>query len=164
VTTVIGVAECAVSADPSESIATYALGSCIAICIYDPVARVGGLLHFLLPDASNQSARGRENPYLCADTGLPVLLERCIQLGASKGRLLVRAAGGASVYDDGGFFSVGRKNYLALQHALSRAGLGVHAEAIGGRVSRSVRLHVGTGECWVREGDQLLTEYLLTTI
>jgi chemotaxis protein CheD len=154
VTTVIGVAECAASADPGESIATFALGSCIAVSLYDPVVKVGGLLHFLLPDASNQTMRGQENPCLSAETGVPDLLNRCIQLGARKRRLLIRAAGGASVVNDGGFFNIGQKNYLGLQRALSKAGLRIHAEAIGGQVSRSVRIEIGTGRYWVREGNQ----------
>jgi chemotaxis protein CheD len=163
-TLVIGVGDCATSADPAESIATYALGSCIAVSVYDPAAKVGGLLHFLLPDTSKDTARVRENPYLCADTGIPELLNRCIQMGARKRRLLIRAAGGASVLDDGAFFNVGHKNYLALQRTLSKLGLRIHAEAIGGQVSRSVRLDIGTGKCWVREGTQPPLELLLMPV
>ena len=115
-TRVIGVGECATSADPAERLATYALGSCIAVAVYDPVAKVGGLLHFLLPDSSYEPVRRRDNPYISAETGVPELLRLCIQLGARKSRLLVCAAGGASVLDNGAFFNVGRKNQLGLQN------------------------------------------------
>jgi len=164
VTTIIGVADCATSADPTESIVTYALGSCIAIVIHDPVAKVGGLLHYLLPHIDGDTARRRENPFLCADTGIPELLNRCLQLGARKHRLSICAAGGASVLDKGDFFNVGHKNYIGLQKALSEAGLTIHAEAIGGHISRSVRLDIGTGECWVSEGTQPATELLLQSV
>ena len=153
-TRVIGVGECATSADPAELLATYALGSCIAVAVCDPVAKVGGLLHFLLPDSSYEPVRRRNNPYISADTGVPELLRLCIQLGARKSRLLVCAAGGASVLDNGAFFNVGRKNQLGLKKALTRAGLKIHAGAIGGQLSRSVRLDIGTGCFWVREENQ----------
>jgi chemotaxis protein CheD len=160
-TLVIGVGDCAISADPADSIATYGLGSCIAVCIYDPVIKLGGLLHFLLPD---ETARRRENPYLCAKTGIPELLSRCIHLGARKSRLRVGAAGGASVLDNSAFFNVGLKNYQSLQRALSEAGLTVQSEAIGGRMSRSIRLDIGTGRCWVREDTQPPSELLLLAV
>jgi chemotaxis protein CheD len=85
-------------------------------------------------------------------------LHRCIVLGANKRRLLVRVAGGASLLNDGGFFNVGPKNYVGLHNALAKAGLRIHAEAVGGQVSRSVRLDIGTGKYWVREGSDTPSE------
>ena len=163
-TTVIGVAQCAVSANPAESIVTYALGSCIAIAVHDPVTKVGGLLHYLLPDVEGDTTRRRDNPFLCANTGIPELLNRCMQLGARKHRLSICAAGGASVLDRSDFFNVGHKNHLGLRKALSEAGLTIHAEAIGGYVSRSVRLDIGTGKCWVSEETRPATELLLLSV
>jgi chemotaxis protein CheD len=128
------------------------------------VTKVGGLLHYLLPDSEGDTTRRRENPFLCADTGIPELLNRCMQLGARKHRLSICAAGGASVLDKGDFFNVGRKNHLGLLKALSEAGLTVHAEAIGGHLSRSVRLDIGTGKCWVSEGTRYATELLLLSV
>jgi chemotaxis protein CheD len=151
---VIGVGECIASANPAESLATYALGSCIAVAICDRAAQVGGLLHFLLPDASYEPARRRDNSYLCADTGVPELLKLCIQLGARKSRLSVCAAGGASILDDGSFFNVGRKNQIGLERALAKAGLKLHACAIGGHLSRAMRLEIGSGRFWVRKENQ----------
>ena len=151
-TKTVGVADCATSANPDETLATYALGSCIAVVMYDPVARIGGLLHYLLPDCSMDTTRGRENPFLYADSGIPELLNRCIQLGAQKRRIVVYAAGGASVLNDGGLFNIGHRNHVSLRKALWKAGLLIQAEAVGGNVSRSVRLEVGTGKVWIREG------------
>ena len=148
---VIGVGECIASGNPAESLATYALGSCIAVGICDRAAKVGGLLHFLLPDASYEPARRRDNPCLCADTGVPELLKLCIQLGARKSRLSVCAAGGASILDNNAFFNVGHKNQIGLERALSKAGLKLHAGAIGGQLSRSMRLDIGSGRFWVRK-------------
>jgi chemotaxis protein CheD len=151
---VIGVGECIASANPAECLATYALGSCIAVAICDRAAQVGGLLHFLLPDASYEPARRRDNPYLCVDTGLPELLKLCIQLGARKSRLSVCAAGGASILHNGAFFNVGRKNQIGLERALAKAGLKLHAGAMGGQLSRAMRLDIGGGRFFVRKENQ----------
>lgn len=150
---VVGIAECAVSADPGAILVTYALGSCIAVTAYDPAARVAGLLHFMLPDSSLDSARGKDNPFLYADTGIPALLDRCIKLGAGRQRMLVRVAGGAQVLDDKGFFNIGKRNHVSMRKVMWKAGVLVHAEAVGGSLSRSVRLEVGSGKCWVRTGN-----------
>src|SRR5688572_27024943 len=147
----IGVADCLTSADAAESLITYALGSCVAVVMYDPIAQVGGLLHFLLPDCSLDSTRGRSNPLVYADTGIPILLDRCLQIGARKSRLAVSVAGGANVIADGGFFDIGRRNALSCRKALWKAGLLLRAEALGGAVSRSVRIDIATGKVWIKE-------------
>ena len=147
----IGVADCLTSADISESLVTYALGSCVAVVMYDPVAQVGGLLHFLLPDCSLDSARGRSNPLVYADTGIQVLFDRCIEIGARKSRLAVSAVGGANVIADEGFFDIGRRNVLSCRKALWKTGLLLRAEALGGAVSRSVRIDIATGKVWIKE-------------
>jgi chemotaxis protein CheD len=149
-TKVVGIADCIVSSDPADTLATYALGSCIAVMMYDPVVRVGGLLHFLLPDCSLDSARGRSNPLVYADTGILILIERCLQYGAAKRRLVVSAAGGASTIANSSFFDVGRRNYMSCRKALWKAGLLIHAEEIGGSASRSVRIDIATGKIWIK--------------
>jgi chemotaxis protein CheD len=153
-TKITGVADCLVSVNPAHSIATYALGSCIAVAVHDPVAIVGGLLHFLLPYSTLDPDRARENPFVYGDSGVPELVRRCLDAGARRRRLVVRAAGGATVLDKHGFFDVGRKNYLSLQKALWKSGLALDAERIGGVVARSLRLDVGSGELWIKEDDQ----------
>lgn len=148
-TVVVGVGDCRVSAEPVE-IVTYALGSCIAVVIWDPVARVGGLLHFMLPESSvDRDTQGRSNPYRYADTGTPLLFRAAYELGADKRRLLVRLAGGANVVDGGGVFNIGRRNYAAVRKILWKAGVLVHGEDVGGSVSRTVRLEVASGRCTV---------------
>lgn len=149
---VVGIGDCAVSADQGAAILTYALGSCIAVAAYDPVARVAGLLHFLLPEAQLDSARGRDNPYMYADTGIPALFEGLRKAGAQRQRLVVRAAGGAQVMDDKGVFNIGKRNHVSMRKALWKIGVLVQAEEVGGNVSRTLRLEVGTGKLWLKEG------------
>ncbi|MBE0657222.1 MAG: chemotaxis protein CheD [Bryobacteraceae bacterium] len=158
---IVGVGDCRVSADPHADIITYALGSCIAVAIWDPVAKVGGLLHFMLPDSSvDRVTGGRENPYRYADTGTPMLFRAAYQQGAEKRRLLVRLAGGAAVVNDEGVFNIGKRNYAALRKILWKAGVMVHGEDVGGSNSRTVRLEVGTGRFFIRgprEGEKELS-------
>ena len=89
--------DCRVSADPEETLVTYALGSCVAVSIHDAAAHVGGLLHFMLPESALDRAKAQGNPFLFADTGIPLLFRAAYERGAEKRRLLVKVAGGAQV-------------------------------------------------------------------
>jgi chemotaxis protein CheD len=146
-------AECRVSASPNEQVATYALGSCIGLAVYDAQARVGGLLHFMLPDSSI-AMKDERNPYKYADTGIAQLLEDVYALGAGKQRLEVWAAGAASMLEGPGGFEIGKRNHQALRRLLWKAGLLLQGEAVGGNRPRSVRLDIGSGDFWVREGGE----------
>ncbi len=157
-TMVVGVGDCKVTGEPAE-IVTFALGSCIAVVIWDPVAKVGGLLHFMLPDSAvDRETQGRANPYRYADTGTPLLFRQAYEKGAEKRRLQVRLAGGANVVDQGGVFNIGRRNHAAVRKILWRAGVLVHGEDVGGSVSRTVRLNVATGRCTVSEPSGVVRE------
>jgi chemotaxis protein CheD len=148
---VVGMADCRVSDTPQQILATYALGSCIGLMVYDPKAVVGGMLHFMLPDSTIDPGRGRDNPYMFADTGIPLLLEQVCGRGASKRRLVVHAVGGAQMLDRQGVFEIGKRNYLAMRRILWKAGLLLHGEAVGGANSRTVRLEIGSGRIWLQE-------------
>ncbi|SPE31141.1 putative chemoreceptor glutamine deamidase CheD [Candidatus Sulfopaludibacter sp. SbA3] len=147
---VVGVADCYVTNQSNASLVTYALGSCIAVAIYDPLTRVGGLLHFMLPESSLSREKAEMNPYMFADSGVPLLFRRAYSAGAEKRRLVVRLAGGAQVMDNNGVFNIGKRNYLAVRKLLWQAGVLIHAESIGGNESRTVRLEVGTGRLLMR--------------
>lgn len=147
---VVGIADCQVSNTRDHVLVTYALGSCIAVAIYDPVAGVGGMLHYMLPESSVSPAKAVENPYMFADTGIPLLFRRAYEYGAEKRRLVVRVAGGAQVMDRAGVFNIGKRNYLALRKILWKAGVLVQGEDVGGHASRTVRLEVGSGRFWLR--------------
>jgi chemotaxis protein CheD len=146
----VGIGDCKVSNGTDTVLATYALGSCIAVAIHDPVASVGGLLHFMLPESSLNPEKAGKNPFLFADTGIPALFHAAYGLGAEKRRLVVRAAGGAQVMDDAGVFNIGKRNHLALRKILWKAGVMIHGEEMGGTSSRTVRLEVATGRFWIR--------------
>ena len=151
---VVGMADCRVAGGAEQVLATYALGSCIGLALYDPQTKVGGLLHFMLPDSTIDPARGKSNPYMFADTGIPLLLEQVCGMGALKRRLIVRAAGGAQMMDQENVFEIGKRNYLAMRKLLWKAGILLHAEAVGGVRSRTVRLELATGKFWLSEAGE----------
>lgn len=148
---VIGIADCRISNAPGQVLTTYALGSCIGLAVHDPGASIGGLLHFMLPDSGIDPGRGRDNPYMFADTGIPRLLDQLCGLGALKRRLIVHAVGGAHMMDAECGFEIGKRNYLATRRILWKAGVLLHGGAVGGTSSRTVRLEIGSGRLWLQE-------------
>ena len=157
----VGVGDCKVSNGADSVLTTYALGSCIAVAIYDPVAGVGGLLHFMLPESSLNPDRAGQNPFVFADTGIPMLFHAAYGIGAEKRRLVVRVVGGAQVMDENGVFNVGKRNHLALRKIFWKAGVMIHGEEVGGTSSRTVRLEVSTGRFLIRGPG--ITDYEIPT-
>ena len=150
---VVGIADCRVSDDAESVLVTYALGSCVGVSIYDPVARVGGLLHYMLPESSSEALNSGRSPYMFADTGIPLLFREAYSKGADRRRLRVRVAGGAQVVDEKGVFNIGQRNCLALKKILWKAGLMVHAGETGGRSARTMRLEMASGRVLIRSPD-----------
>ena len=147
---VVGISDCQTSKDRNSTLVTYALGSCVGVGVFDPGTSVGGLLHVLLPESSIDAEKAARNPCMFADTGVVQLLNRCIQMGASKSRLRVWLAGGSAVMDTRGVFNIGKRNQLAARKALWKAGLLTMSEDLGGQGSRTVRLELNSGTFWVR--------------
>ena len=77
---VVGVADMKVSNDQEQMLVTYSLGSCIGVAIYDPVARVGGMLHYMLPESSLDRRKAQKNPSMFGDTGIPFLFKSSYKL------------------------------------------------------------------------------------
>jgi chemotaxis protein CheD len=147
---VIGVGDGAVSRDPDTVLVTYALGSCVAVMLHDPVAHVAGMVHYMLPESteSNPELNGRSCKF--ADTAIPFLVRAALAHGADKRRIMVYAAGGAQIMSDNSIFNIGKRNCLALRRALWKFGLVAHAEDTGGTAIRTVRLEVGSGRVWLQ--------------
>ncbi len=144
---IVGVADMKVSNDPAAVLVTYSLGSCIGVALYDPVVRVGGVLHFMLPDSSLDPAKARTKPYMFADTGVAPLFRAAYELGAKKQRMRVIVAGGAQILDQQGFFNIGKRNYMALRKIFWKNKVMVSHEEVGGNVNRTVKLAVKDGAC-----------------
>ena len=150
---IVGIAEMAIATAADAPLVTYALGSCLGIAIWDPVARVGGLLHVMLPSSEIDRDRARQNPFAFIDTGVPELFRRCYREGAVKERMLVKVAGGSFGGDDEAAdrFQIGKRNILSLRKLLWKNGVMLHGEDVGGkRTSRTMSLDVASGEVIVK--------------
>jgi chemotaxis protein CheD len=149
-TKIIGVADMAVSNSGDETLITYSLGSCIAVILFDPVVRVGGMLHFMLPDASMDIAKAKHRPAMFADSGIPALFKQTYQLGSTKKNVIVKIAGGSQIMDENGVFNIGKRNYLAVRKIFWKNNVLVAAEHVGGNVNRTVRLEMATGRVFMK--------------
>lgn len=135
-------------------IVTHALGSCIGMAIHDPIALVGGMLHYMLPDSSVNPGRADGNPYMFADTGIPLFLQKLYAVGAVKSRLIVKVAGGAQFVDHKDFFAIGKRNYTAMRKILWKEGLLCKGEHVGGTISRTLYLDISSGRTWFTNSGQ----------
>jgi chemotaxis protein CheD len=145
----VDISDLKVSADPDDLLVTYALGSCIAVMVHDPVRHAAGMIHYMLPLSETSLEKAKLRPAMFADTGIPLLFQSMYALGAQKGNLVVKVAGGGALYDDKGLFSIGKRNYTVMRKMFWKAGVMVTSEDVGGAKSRTARLHVGSGRCTV---------------
>ena len=147
---VVGVADLKVSNQAADVLVTHAPGSWIGVAICDPLATVGGILHYMLPEPGLDPRKAQENPFIFADTGIPRLFRECYQLGAQKQRLRVKVAGGSQVLGGQEHFQIGRRNYAALRKIFLKNNVLVDTEDVGGVNARTLFLEVATGKVWVR--------------
>ena len=147
---VVDIAEFVVSKEPDGLLTTYALGSCIAVVIHDPVIQAAGMIHYMLPLSSTNPEKAKVKPAMFADTGVPLLFHSMYGLGSKKEDLVVKVAGGGHLYDDHGLFEIGKRNYTVLRRMLWKTNVLVAAEDVGGSKSRTVSIEVSTGRCVVR--------------
>jgi len=153
---VIGIGEHAIGG-PDALIVTHALGSCVAVCLWDPQARVGAMLHFLLPESKVNPDRAKKQPGTFADTGIPLLIKEAMDRGLNKKRCRAHLFGGAAVGMQGGL-DVGKRNSLAAKRFLWQHGIFLHAEALGGTEPRTVNFLVADGTYQVSCGRELVQE------
>jgi len=143
---VVGIGEFAVSNDKDSVIVTHALGSCVAVCLWDPHAKVAGLIHVLLPESRINPERAGTQPAAFADTGIPLLFQTAYAYGVQKQRCVVRLVGGADITGFGaGMTAVGKRNILAARGLLWKNGVMLKGEAVGGRDARNVSLDAADG-------------------
>ncbi|CAD7839153.1 MAG: Chemotaxis protein CheD [Olavius algarvensis Delta 4 endosymbiont] len=142
---VVGVSDMKISNDPRATIVTYSLGSCIGVTLYDPVVKVGGLLHYQLPDSGLNVKNAQREPCRYADTAIPAFFRTAYRLGALKQRLKVVMVGGSSLMDENSHFDIGQRNYLAARKLFYRNNVLTDFEDIGGSSYRTVRLELESG-------------------
>lgn len=144
----VQIGECRVAMGPKVTLATLALGSCVAVAAFDRRTRVGGLLHVLLPDSALDPEKARRSPGVFADTGLDLMWTQLRAAGASLNRLEIQLAGGASITGAPNYGDIGASNLVAVRRWLAAAGAQVVGEQVGGTDPKSVRLDLSTGRFW----------------
>ncbi|MFT5290367.1 MAG: chemotaxis protein CheD [Planctomycetota bacterium] len=150
----VGIADMTLVKDSGQTIVTHALGSCIGVTIYDPVAKVGGLLHFML-DRPMKTTRSADHPAeMYASTGIPELFKQAYKLGATKDNLIVAAAGAAEMIDGGAGMRIGTRNRMILRKIFWKNGIKLAAEDTGGSDARALRLNMETGIVTVNSRNQ----------
>lgn len=147
---VLGMGEYAVSSAPGTVLTCIGLGSCIAVCIYDRLSRIGGMAHVVLPRHDNPPD-GTLGRY--ANTAVPYLLGQVIQNGGIKSRITVKITGGAQMTQAPGLrdtFKTGERNLAEVKAALEKENIRLAAADVGGTTGRTVRMYIDTGMVTVK--------------
>ena len=149
---VVGISEMQISNRPGDVLITYSLGSCIGVAIYDPVVKVAGLIHCMLPLSKIDPNKAKITPCMFVDTGIPLFFNRIYELGAERKRLIVKIAGCSSLLDEKGLFKIGERNYTVFRKILWKNNILIKNKDIGENISRTVSIEVATGRVVVKSG------------
>lgn len=128
---------------------SYALGSCVGVCLYDPGKKLAGMVHIVLPDP--ESGTDRSNPYKYASSGIESLIQEMETLGARRRRMTAKIAGGANMFKGaGGKWEIGKQNVAAVRKFLEKMNIPVVAEDTGRDYGRTIIFSVEDGSLEIR--------------
>jgi chemotaxis protein CheD len=142
---IIGIGEMVVSSNPRDTIVIPNLGSCLGVIAYDPIVKVGGGIHCLSPLSTAEPEKAKANPTIFVDTGVPIFLNELIKAGAIKHKIIIVAAGCASINDPNNVFEIGKKNHTVFRRLMWKNNLLIAAEEIGGGHPRTMHLKLEKG-------------------
>ena len=134
-------------AKPPVRLRTSALGSCVAVALYDKVEQIGGMAHVMLPTTDNY-LRG-DDPLKYADEAIPYLIKEMVDMGANRYGLHARLVGGAMVTED--TIDIGARVEKSVEELLEKHGIEIVAKRVGGQENRSTILDTATGTLWYSE-------------
>lgn len=146
----VGMADLNTATEP-DTLITLGLGSCIGIALYDPVSKVGGLAHIMLPDSTQ--IKNNSNLAKFADTAITALIEQMTEIGARQSRLVAKLAGGAQMFDfkqTSDVMRIGYRNDIASRQILEELNIPIVASDTGENYGRTVELHTSTGKLAVK--------------
>ena len=146
----VGMADLKVAKAP-DTLTTLGLGSCIGLTLYDPVKKVGGLVHYMLPDSTK--LKNNTNIAKFGDTGIRELLKQILAIGANQRRLVSKIAGGACMFETSGSSSIGNvgaRNAEQAKLVLKQLGIPLVAEDTGLNYGRTVELDCNTGDFLIK--------------
>jgi chemotaxis protein CheD len=137
-----------------DVLVTYSLGSCIGLTLYDPSIPVGGLIHCMLPLSRIDPVKAAKSPAMFIDSGVTLLIQNLLNMGASKRALVAKVAGAASLLDENGTFNIGERNYVVLRKILWKNDILISAEETGGSIARTVYFHMDSGRVVIKSQGQ----------
>lgn len=146
----VGMADLQSSRHPCV-ITTLGLGSCVGIALYDPIRRIAGLAHIMLP--SSQQARNNSNTAKFADTAIAKLVDDMVRLGALKLQIVAKIAGGAQMFtfsDPSEIMRIGMRNVAATKEVLCSLGIPITAEDTGGTYGRTIEINSENGKLFIK--------------
>ncbi len=146
----VGMADLNVCVSPN-GITTLGLGSCVGIALRDPVTKIGGLAHVMLPDST--AIKNNSNIPKFADTGIEELVRKVVAKGANRTRLVAKIAGGAQMFafqSKSDMVRVGERNVEACKKKLSEMRIPILAEDTGDSYGRTVIFYPETGDFIIR--------------
>lgn len=134
------------------TIITYALGSCVGVCLYDSMVKVGAMVHIMLPLSMENS---KDNLFKYADTGIRETVKAMERMGASKARVTAKIAGGAKMFDlpgsnGSGIGNIGMRNIVSVKAVLKQEGIKILKEDVGANYARTLSFNVETGNGVIR--------------
>jgi len=147
----VGIADMKVCVSPN-GVMTLGLGSCVGIAIRDPMTKIGGLVHIMLPD-SRAITSGQHNIAKFADTGIDELVRQMERAGARRARMVAKIAGGANMFNFQGGNAVGQvgeRNAEAARAKLRELRIPLLADDTGANYGRTVIFYPETGDYIVR--------------
>lgn len=135
-------------AEPGPFSITTVLGSCVSVCLWDPSRRVGGMNHYLLPLWNGDGLRTPKY----GNIAIPMLVDRLLEAGCSRGGLKAKVFGGASVLESSsGLLNVGERNIRYAESALEEARIPIIGKDVGGTSGRKLMFVTDTGDVFVRK-------------
>ncbi len=146
----VGMADMNVCNAPN-TITTLGLGSCVGITLYDPGAKIAGMVHVMLPDSTK--IFNNENKAKFADTGIDALIQLMIKSGANQRALVAKIAGGAQMFafsNNNEMMRIGDRNVEATKRKLSELRIKLLAEDTGLNYGRTIEFHPETGDLHIR--------------
>ncbi len=132
------------------TLVTYALGSCVGICLWDPLLKIGALVHIMLPINMETN---RTSQFKYADSGIRLTINKMELMGAKRARIVAKIAGGAKMFNVPGNSSlgnIGQRNIESVHQVLRLEGICLIKEDVGGSAARTLFFDVATGEGTVK--------------
>lgn len=155
----VGMADLKTAISP-KVLTTLGLGSCVGICLYDPIIKVAGMAHIMLP--SSKTIKNNQNLFKFADTGIDILIEEMVNKGAKKNRMVSKIAGGAQMFSfstKNDIMKIGERNVIAVKNILKEYRIPIKAEDTGGNHGRTIEFYATDGKLVVKTIGHGLKEF-----